>query len=279
MTITMHELVESRPQTFGDDQNTAELIYRLDGTHDDVAAKAHADANCPLEYEGLTRVSVELEPIDPDEETATGAWKVTARYSGQQIVQLGGEGDFAFEISGQTVHVTHSKATVAVKTIPDYTPKNYKGAVGVSGPPGDITIEGADVETRAFTWSETHRLSASTVTWAYRRQLAALYGKVNNASFRGWPAYEVKFLGASGSKRGRDEWEITFRFAQSPNVSGGSIGDITGIDKKGWEYVWVRFEEMEVDNALTARPVQANVEQLEGYGEVNFELLGIGTGA
>ena len=59
-------------------------------------------------------------------------------------------------------------------------------------------------------------------------------------------ARECLFLGAAGSKRGADDpsslklrragWEITYRFAASPNRTGITVGEITGIAKKGWEY-------------------------------------------
>ncbi len=56
---------------------------------------------------------------------------------------------------------------------------------------------------------------------------------VNNASWKGFAAGECLFLGASGSKRGSDDWEITFRFAATPNKTGLTVGDIVDINKKG----------------------------------------------
>jgi len=84
-------------------------------------------------------------------------------------------------------------------------------------------------------------------------------------------------LGASGSKRGQEDWEITFRFAASPNVTGLVIGDIRGINKKGWEYLWVRYTDDEdaAAKTLVKRPIAAYVEQVYPYGD--FSGLGIGT--
>jgi hypothetical protein len=39
---------------------------------------------------------------------------------------------------------------------------------------------------------------------------------------------------------------ITFRFAKSKNVTGLVVGDITGIDKKGWEYLDVFYEPKDI---------------------------------
>jgi len=86
----------------------------------------------------------------------------------------------------------------------------------------------------------------------------------------------VLFLGASGSKRSSEDWEITYRFASQPNRTGIVVGDITGISKKGWEYMWVRYRDTEDGSAkaLVKRPVAAYVEQV--YRDGDFSQLGIG---
>jgi hypothetical protein len=55
---------------------------------------------------------------------------------------------------------------------------------------------------------------------------------VNDSGFKGFAAGECLFLGAAGTKRGSGDWEIGYRFASSPNVTGLTVGDITGINKK-----------------------------------------------
>jgi hypothetical protein len=75
-------------------------------------------------------------------------------------------------------------------------------------------------------------LAAACQGLAYKLTVFALTGRVNNSAFKGFAAGECLFLGAAGTKRASGDWEITFRFAASPNVTGLTIGDITGIDKK-----------------------------------------------
>ena len=69
---------------------------------------------------------------------------------------------------------------------------------------------------------------------------------------------------------------ISFKFAASPNATGLVVGDITGIAKKGWEYLWVRYADAEDTSAkvLVKKPIAAYVEQVYPYG--NFAGLGIG---
>lgn len=138
-------------------------------------------------------------------------------------------------------------------------------------------VEGVDITVPVYNFSETHYVDASQVTNAYKMTLFNLTGKVNNAPFKGLAAGECLFLGASGSKRGNDDWEITFRFAGSPNRTGIVIGSISGISKKGWEYLWVRYADVEdsASHALVKQPIAVYVERV--YEEGNFSLLGIGT--
>ena len=78
-------------------------------------------------------------------------------------------------------------------------------------------------------------------------------------------------------QRGAEDWEITFRFAASPNRTGLTIGDIKGIDKKGWEYMWVRYADSEdaAARAIVKTPVGVYVEQV--YEDGDFMGLEIGT--
>ena len=109
---------------------------------------------------------------------------------------------------------------------------------------------------------------------------------MNNATFRGLAAGECLFLGASGTLHGTEftdgtsgggDWEITYRFAASPNKTGITIGSISGIAKKGWEYLWVRYADVEDMNAMAMvkRPVAAYVEQV--YESADFSSLDIGS--
>ena len=109
------------------------------------------------------------------------------------------------------------------------------------------------------------------------RRVAELAEQIKAEVLPRFAAGEVLFMGASGSKRGSDDWEITFRFAASPNKTGLTVGDIVGIDKKGWEYMWVRYADAEdaAAKAIVKKPVAVYVEKV--YEEGDFSTLGIGT--
>jgi hypothetical protein len=121
----------------------------------------------------------------------------------------------------------------------------------------------------------------SSVTNAYKGALYALAtSPVNNASFKGFAAGEVKFMGVEGSQRGKGgDWELNFKFAASPNTTSLTIGTITSIVKKGWEYVWVGYEEsvdtLGSDKARAVKVRDVYVERV--YDTSDFSTMGIGT--
>lgn len=269
MPITVTEKFESRRSTAGDNPS-AELVYTVRGTDDDLAARAAAEAASPGTYDGLLRQTVSVEPVGPE------LWEATARFSltQQSSPPQTGESVFNFDTGGGTQHITQSKQTVNRYGAPGTTAPDFNGAIGVTGD----GVEGVDITVPVYQFSETHYLPDAQVTSGYKATLFGLTGKVNNGSWKGFNAGEVLFLGASGSRRGTSadaDWEITFRFAASPNASGIAVGPISGVSKKGWEYLWVRYADAEDagSQAIVKRPVAAYVERV--YDEGNFGALGL----
>jgi len=175
--------------------------------------------------------------------------------------------------SMQAGNLNHPPATSPTWWSPMLAP-DFKGAIGVT----QDSVEGVDVTVPVFNFTETHYIDADEVDGAYKNALYGLTGKVNNAMFRGLAAGECLFLGASGSLRGNGEdWEITFKFAASPNRSNIVIGDILVPSKTGWQYMWVRYEDA-VDSAsqkFVKQPVAVYIENVYELG--SFAGLGIGT--
>jgi hypothetical protein len=266
--ITVTEKFESRKSTKGDNPS-AELVYTVRGTNDDLAARAQAESTSPGTYDSLPRQSVSVEPVGDE------LWEATVRYGRQSgSLPTPGESIFSFDTGGGTQHITQSKQTVSSHAAPGTTAPDFKGAIGVTAD----GVEGVDITVPVYQFSETHYFPNEQVTQAYKGTLFSLTGKVNGGAFRGFQPGEVLFLGATGSRRGTDpddDWEITFRFAASPNATGISVGPIGGISKKGWEYLWVRYadEEDTASHAIVKRPVAAYVERV--YDEGNFAGLGI----
>jgi len=266
--ITVTEKADSRPNAAGE-RPSAELKYIVRGTGDAVAARDAVATAAPATFDGLVQKTVSVEPIGD----GSDLWEGTVQYgvAARAAPPATGDSVFNFDTGGGTQHITQSLSTVGSYAAPGMTNPNFRGAIGVT----HDTVEGVDITVPVYHFSETHYKPASQVTDAYKGTLFGLTGKVNSAAFHGCAAGECLFLGASGSKRGDDDWEITYRFAASPNRTNLTIGDITGVAKKGWEYLWVHYVDDEDATAkrLVKRPAFVRVEKVYETGD--FSGLGI----
>lgn len=261
--VKIHERARSREQTVSYDRPTAELQYLVTGTDDELLVRAAVQGEAPAFYQGMPFQHYTISP------GGNGTWEATVQY-GLREEKKPGESSYSFDTGGGTQHITQSIATIAKHAPPGKTPPDCKGAIGVTSD----SVDGVDITVPVYQFTETHYIPIAAVTNAYKGKLFLLTGKTNNGPFRMFAAGEVLFLGASGGQRGYEDWEITFRFAASPNATGLTVGDITAIDKKGWEYLWIRYEDAESEDALIKQPVGVYVEQV--YEEADFADLGIG---
>ena len=193
------------------------------------------------------------DPVDPDEDEETTS--------------------FAFDTGGGTMHRNQSLKTVS--KVPNDAP-DFNGAIEVDN---EGNVNGVDVTMPVLNFTETHVMKGSRVSTSYKKSVAALTGTVNRSGFRGFSAGEVLFLGASGTKRSKKPnapWEITFRFAVSPNQSSLQVGKLKVSNKRGWDYLWVRYADKVAENKknVIKEPVAAYVEQV--YPEGDFGNLGLG---
>jgi hypothetical protein len=260
-----------RPGTIRSSTNPESLTvgYILNGVQLEATAMALALGFSSALYLNLYRTNVALTNMGPL------LWHVEVTY-GPYDKKEPEAGDFkwSFQTGGGNKHITQ-----AITHIGEYGTDaiDHKGTIGLNEN-GDV--EGVDIPEAAFEWTEDRKLLLASYGWAYAGIVGGLTYTVNNATFRGLPIGSVLFKGASGSQSAKDPLllEFTYTFAYSPNVTGKTVGDITGIDKKGWEYLWVEYATEGGDagaKKLPKRPSQVNVEKVYEAGD--FSLLGIGT--
>jgi len=270
MSVEMKEVVDSRPGSIGEN-GSSEIHYLLVGTSNDAEVRECLEANVPQYYQGMVRKSISYEPVSDPE--VTNMWNVTATFA-KAVAHIPetGESSFSFDTGGGTQHITQSIKTTDMTGDGIHGLVDYKQAIGVA----DDSIEGTDITVPVFNFSETHYFDDANVTDAYKQLLFRKTGMYNNDSFKGFSPGEVLFLGASGSRRGKGDWEITFRFAASQNRDDIMIGDIGPLTKKGWDYLWVKYEKQEDTEAkkLALLPSAVYIEQV--YHGTDFTSLGIG---
>jgi len=269
MAITVEEKLGSPVITGGEDPS-AEVTYIIRGTTSEVDAYASLLSKVESEYLGLVAKSTRLEPSD----TANNIWEGSIRYG--KRVRPPGTITLSFDTAGGTQQITQSLGTFDVVGLPGENPADFLGAIGVN----NDTVEGVSINVPQFTWTETRIFDYDYIPASYSAILYHLTGTVNATPFRWFAAGEVLFLGASGSTREESDnnivWEISYKFAASPNETDLTVGPLTGINKRGWDYLWVRYETREdkVAKRLVEMPVAAYVEQVYRFSD--FGALGIG---
>ena len=188
-----------------------------------------------------------------------------------------------FDTSGGTAHITQAQSETAY-ALTGATATARKSAINVNGD----RVDGVDIVEPALSWTETYDVPSAYVTSAYIKTAASLTGTVNSAAFRTFAAGEVLFVGLSGSQesdtqKGNGPWSLSYKFVASPNAGASgtipaiTVGDITGIEKNGHDYMWVNYQQEanSTTSQLYAKPIEVYVNKV--YRDGDFSALGIGT--
>jgi hypothetical protein len=271
----IYEQWDSRQRRVGTgkpESATTDLIYIVADTQDDAVVKNLVLSTAPLIYDGLLQQDFDLERIGDEE------WLVTVHYSTVEALEVG-DIEVNFTISSERVKITQSLQTMNRYAPPGSIAANHNGAIGIAFDGGQKTIEGVEINIPHMEASVRAAFSNATVNQNYIVMLSRLVGQTNNALFKGWAIGEVLFTGASVTMRSSAKLELHFTFGISPNAMGLVVDDITGIDKKGWEYLWVEYQNREDTTAkprvLVKKPTAVHVERV--YNSGDFSLIGIGT--
>lgn len=178
---------------------------------------------------------------------------------------------YSFSIKAPRIHFTQSRVTVSATKRGGGVARDFKGAVGVGA---DGKVEGVDFPpdpriTFSRTWAR------GSVTQGYLATLAALAGRPNDAEFYGWDAGSVILMQADGQFTRGEGWSITASFGVEENEVNIAICDGLVVPaKKGWEYLWILYEEIQDGNNVVTVPAAAYVEEL--LRPTDFALMEIG---
>ena len=220
-------------------------------------------------FAGLYRNEIHGEMVGPD------AWDITLEYgtvpppawnsTGQTIPE------WSFSIDEETVHYTQSLDTVQSYAASG-TATDHKGAVNVQP---DGSVAGYDTTESVLSWTETLYLPWGMWGPTYLGILQDTAGRFNSTTFRIWPAGELLLRRVRGRPAGASYVQIEFDFQRSPNATGVTIGDITGVDKRGWDLLWIEYEPVEdtTSKGIAGRPKYVHVEQVKYSADFNNLLL------
>lgn len=221
-------------------------------------ARGLVNALAPAIWNSLIKQDVKLT------ELGGGQWEGEVPYG---TPERGEQGDIAwsFNIATQSVKIT--QALEHIHTYPDGGDP-HKGAIGVRDDGNGRTLEGCQVSVPYLTWDEEHWYPAAIVaTHSFITTLENLAASCNEKAWRIWQKGELLILGMNtmGSKNCGSDVGIKFRFASSRTKMNQTFGDITGVTKRGHEYLWLEYEEAEVDGIAVQKPVRAHIERVYEY--------------
>jgi len=260
----------------GGESARASRRYFITGTADEAEVYAALAGEAPTTMDGQPRRSIEVEEYSVDESDPDACvWEGTVHYSWETggATPETGDSSFNFEIAAGTFHIVHDLATVGSYYPPGGPTPPCNNMIGAT----KNGVAGVDITVPTYTWSEPFYLDADKVDGEYKAIIFGLVGTTNQAAFRGFAIGEVLFMGASGSRRGiqdDDDWEVTFRFAASPNKTGLTVGSITGIAKGGWECLDVHTCEKYDSGRCVIYPDAVYIHRV--YEPGDFSDLGIG---
>jgi len=255
-------------------RSTAKRVFEVIGTWDPAEAIDGLE-NGPLpidQYRGLYRGLISYEQTGPL------TWELVVDYDERNPNPS--PGDFTVDIDTTGASILQSYAfDQTAYSAPGQTATNFGKAIDVQGgnPKGTqrvIPVLKINMRARIATdFLGGHPL-------AYSKLCSSLTGWTNStAMFDGhFDPGELLFLGATGPVIAENP-QLTFSFLASQNLTGFSIGDITGINKAGHEFIWYEYAP-DVDNATgrkSTKIVAAHVSKV--YGQANLGQLKIGEAA
>jgi hypothetical protein len=288
MSIIVQESEDSRARSGGDEETTErryDIFWRdAEGalqSFDDVQAEAALIVQTPVAIPS----TISVEPLFRQSwritfEDATLAKAVVSYAPEDPSVTPGQPGvdQYSFGVTAETTHINYGYATVKkTKYLNIFDPIDFNGAINVGK---DGRPEGVDVVTPRLQWQITRYFPLAQITPAWIKTAANIVGTVNLNTFRTFATGELMLVGLSGAPDfKRKVWEITYTFDCSPNIEGIVFGDLEPVDKRGFDYLWIKYliqmDDSDPQKELMPRPAQVNVERVYQYRD--YSVLGIGS--
>lgn len=262
---------EERPVSRNSSSREPQVTYNFVavGSNDDQFVKSFAKSATPLvvsTIEGtLYRQDVILESGGHE------IFYVAIPYAKEK--RETGSYTFSFSTIGGTTHIDCSRKTVGTYNAPGFTPfvPLHGGAIGVTGD----DILGCDIVIPQLKLTVSFRHPLGHLNLAQLRRIHDVTGHVNSTEFLTFEPGEVLFLGATGSEGTDAETTVQYEFAVSPNQTDLTIGETTGIEKKGHDYLWIDFAESTSGGFPVRKPRFIYVEEVYPRADL-ADVLGFG---
>lgn len=213
---------------------------------------------------GMTVSSISWKLISGSE-----SWQFTATYDYTPDV---GEFTITMDTTGGTTKQTEAFHQW-IYPAQGETARQFKTTVNVQ----DNKPEGVDRIIPALKLNIRARIPSSKIgkPISYAKLVAGLTGTVNKNPYLTFAAGELLFLGASGTIVGENP-VLDYGFAASPNLSNVTIGGITGINKRGHDFLWFDYKVLKDEQSGLQISKARAAYSAEVYTYSDFSALQIG---
>lgn len=162
-------------------------------------------------------------------------------------------GSIAWDTTGHTEHITSARGGPET-SFPADAPYFHE-ALNVSGD----AVQGMDVVAPAMRYSETWILGVNVaMDPSYVEPIYRLTGTTNLSPFRAFARGECLFLGARAQWPGDVPYvAVTYEFEARKNDDAFNIPGLASFSKRGWQHVWIRYEDTTSNDALVKKPTAA----------------------
>lgn len=248
----------------GGDSAEISLKVVITETDNEIEAAECLIANVPGQWGDLPLTQYTLEQIGNNEWEGEATYRAKDFAGNDSVVQ-------SFDTTGGTAHIYVSKETIGSYAVGGAGFPYFEGAINANGD----SVEGIDIPAPEFNLVIRRIMTRNDVINTYYQTVFNLTAKVNDRQWRGFQKGEVLFLGGRSSLRLDGMAEVELLFKCSKNMAGIKIGKMTGIVKRGWEYLWVYFIDVQnsTGTGIIKKPLEAYVERIFDYG--NLDQLGV----
>lgn len=242
----------------------AELVFLCRGNGDPLICRDALLTVAPETYDGLILAEIARERLSDED------WEFTLNYA--NVPDVGG-----YEVTIDTTGGSFTQTEAFAQTkfdAPLQTGVDYGTSIDVQ----DGRVQGVDRVVASLRLNIVARIAEQFVETpiAYAKIIANATGKKNSVPYLGFAKGELLFLGANGQIISNSDPTLTFQFDASPNISDGTLGTITGINKAGQDFLWVDYL-VDKDNATKRDVYKARAAYVaEVYLETDFADLKIG---
>lgn len=247
---------------------SAQRVFIVTGTYDPVAARA-ALVDGPVlidTFDGMFRENIEW-----DQGETPDSWIFTVRYS---YVPAPGRYTVSIDTNGGAILQTSAFAQAQFAASGE-TAIDFGKSIDVQ----DGNPQGVERVIPALKINVNARISADYTdeddALAYAKIIANVTGYMASGTFMTFAAGELLFIGASGDIIGENP-TLNFSFLASPNLTSKTIGDITGVNKLGHDYLWFDFKRYKdaTTKMPSAKPRAAYVGRIYDFADMSVLKIG-----